>query len=184
MYELCVNTDIQERLYNEIQEAKKRDPQLSFETLNKLEYMDAVICEVLRKYCPASSVNREANTDYYIPEYDLKVEKGTFISVPIFVNHNSPEYWKDPEKFDPERFMGDNREKIVPYTYVPFSCGPRLCIGMKFSLMEAKLGLAQIMDRFEIVRTPKTFDKLEILQCMFLLKTSPIFVGVKKRMGK
>lgn len=55
---------------------------------------------------------------------------------------------------------------------------------MKFSLMEAKLGLAQIVDRFEIVRTPKTYDKLKILQCMFLLKTSPIFVGVKKRVGK
>lgn len=138
MYELCVNDDVQERLYNEIQEAKKRDPLLSFETVNRLEYMDAVICEVLRKYCPASSVNREANTDYYIPEYDLKVEKGTFISVPIFVNHNSEEYWSEPEKFDPERFMGSNRDKIVPYTYIPFSAGPRLVIFLTMAFQRLK----------------------------------------------
>ncbi|KAH9396368.1 hypothetical protein TYRP_019771 [Tyrophagus putrescentiae] len=184
LYLLALHPQVQRKLFQELQQAKEefRKP-LTFTELQKLPYLDAVVSETLRLYCPALQVPREAGVDYPIPEYNLVVEKGTFIMLDIFHNHTSEKYWPQAEKFDPERFMGENREKIVPYTFLPFSSGPRQCIGMRLSLMETKLGVARILDRYEVVRTAKTTDRLTIKQGAFLLKTSPIWVGLVPRSG-
>ena len=181
LYELSMNEDIQERLYEEISEAHQVDPNLGHNTVMKLKYLDAVLSETLRKYSPALILNRECSEDYYIEELNLTMEKNTSISIPVYPIHHSEEYYKDPEKFDPERFMPENLDKIIPYTYLPFGGGPRNCIGMRFALSEAKLGLSQMVMRFKFFKTNKTSDNLKFKKGLFLLKTEPIYVGVKKR---
>lgn len=183
LYELAVNPDIQQRLYEEIQEAKAKDSSLSYQTVQSLPYLDAVISEGLRMYPPAMSVGRECNAEegYHIPEINFTLKKGESVTFPVVAIHHLEEYWKQPEVFNPDRFLPENRHLLTPYTYLPFGGGPRSCIGMRFALTEAKLGLANIIDRYQITRTPKTPKKLKIILSFPLLKTEPIYIGVKKR---
>ena len=181
LYELALNQDIQERLYREIQQAKTEDPSLSYATLSKCEYLDAVLSETLRKYPPALLLNREASDRYHIPEAGLWLEKGQSVNIPVYAIHHMEQFFPNPHRYDPDRFMPENRDKIVPYSYLPFGGGPRNCIGMRFALTEAKMGLARLVDQFKVVRTAETTDTLQIKSSLFLLKTSPIKLGVQKR---
>lgn len=60
---------------------------------------------------------------------DKIVPKGTNVFISIFHIHRNPDYWEDPLKFDPDRFLPENQAKIIPGSYLPFSSGPRNCIG-------------------------------------------------------
>lgn len=84
--------------------------------------------EVLRKYPAVPNLQRMCNTDYELPGGKV-LEKGTVVFVSVIGLHKDPEYFPDPEKFDPERFNEENIKYILPYTYLPFGEGPRNCIG-------------------------------------------------------
>ena len=92
-----------------------------------------------------------------------------------------PELWENPEEFNPDRFLPENRQNIIPYTYLPFGGGPRNCIGMRFALSEAKLGLARMISQFSFHKTPQTPDELRIEKSFSLMKTVPVYVGVRRR---
>lgn len=182
IHQLAVNPDIQEKLYQEVKTLVDNGEKLNYNNVMKLPYLDAVISETLRCYPPALALSREASEDYHIPEYNYTIKKGQAISIPIYSIHYNPEYYKNPDKFDPERFMPENRHSIVPYTYLPFGGGPRNCIGMRFALSEIKLGLSQIINKFQICKINQNDQyKLKIENSLFILKTEPIYVSVKRR---
>lgn len=182
IYALVTNPEVQARLYQEVKEAAADDPSLSYNTVMKLPYLDAVLSETLRMYPPAMSINREAMTDYHIPEYNVTVEKGHGVVIPIRAMHYCPEYFPEPERFRPDRFLPENREReVIPYTYLPFGGGPRNCVGMRFALAEAKLGLAEMVSRFEFKPCPQTPSKLDPLLSFVLFKTHPVMVSVQRR---
>jgi cytochrome P450 family 6 len=85
--------------------------------------------ETLRKYPPLSFVNRRCTKDYTIPETDLVLQKGVQVIVPVLGLHRDPEYFPNPEKFDPERFSEETKSDMPKYAYLPFGEGPRICIG-------------------------------------------------------
>lgn len=85
--------------------------------------------EALRKYPPASIIPRVCVEDYQIPDTNITIEKGTRVIIPALGLHRDPEFYPDPDKFDPERFNDENKQNIPPFTYVPFGEGPRMCIG-------------------------------------------------------
>lgn len=173
---------MQKRLYQEVKEAAADDPSLSYATVMKLHYLDAVLSETLRMYPPAMAINRETTTDYHIPEYNVTLEKNNGVIIPIRAMHYCAEYFPEPEKFRPERFLPENREREVkPYTYLPFGGGPRNCVGMRFALAEAKLGLAEMISRFEFKTCPQTPSKLDPLLSFILFKTHPVMVSVHRR---
>lgn len=181
MYELAKHPNIQNKLYDEIKTIIDRGETLDFNNIMKLPYLDAVISETLRKHPPALLLSREAMEEYHIPEYKYTLEKDEAITIPVYAIHHDPEYYPNPETFNPDRFMPENRHNIVPYTYLPFGGGPRNCIGMRFALSEAKLGLANLLKNFIIIATDKTCDRLQVEKSLFLMKTTPIYVGVKRR---
>ncbi len=98
-----------------------------------------------------SVINHETIKDlhYLLP-------KGTRIQLPIYACHYDEDYFPQPEKFEPERFLKENADKIVPYTWRPFGGGNRVCIGQRFALTEIKVFLAKLMRKYRIVATPKT----------------------------
>lgn len=131
-YELALNQDIQERLRKEINEVIKRhNGELTYEAIMEMKYLDMVFKESMRKFPVVDLQQRKSVIDFKIPNTNLVVPAGTVVMVPVYSLHNDERFWKNPDKFDPERFNEMNVKKIVPFSYIPFSDGPRQCIGMR-----------------------------------------------------
>lgn len=77
---------------------------------------------------PAARTERQCTKDYQIPNGPL-IEKGSLIGLPVLGTHRNPDYYENPEKFDPERFLPERKGKMHPYSFAPFGHGPRNCIG-------------------------------------------------------
>ena len=180
-YELALNQDIQNKLYEEIKTVQDEKGTIDYETLVKLPYLDAVIAESLRKYPPSIRVNRITSQKYQLGNTGITLDKGFNVSILAYAIHHNEEYYPSPEKFKPERFLPENRDQIKPFTYLPFGSGPRNCVGMRFALLETKLALVNIITRFKFVKSSKTQVPLEFLPNRLLLTPKSIIVGVERR---
>ncbi|XP_017491557.1 PREDICTED: cytochrome P450 3A19-like [Rhagoletis zephyria] len=165
-YFLALNPEVQERLYDELTEALdglEVNSAEYFEKVNsnQIPYLDAVIKETLRRNPPVARLQRRVGVDNY-KLAGIPLEKDIEVQIPTFGIHHNSKFWPDPDRFDPERFMPENKDSIIPYTYLPFGAGPRNCIGMRFAYQEMKLCLAQIARKFRFERTAKTQVPLKI----------------------
>ncbi len=150
--------------------------QPSFENVMQLEYTQQVIEESMRLFPPAWTTNRVAAED---DEFKgIPIKKGTTFATYIYGVHHSPELWDDPESFKPERFSKEEKKKHHPYAFIPFGGGPRLCIGNNFALMEMKLILARMVNRYEISLMPG--QEVKPLPLITLRPENGIRVKVKK----
>jgi cytochrome P450 len=84
------------------------------------------------------------------------IPKRSVVTISPYVTHRHPSYWHDPEGFDPERFTPERIRSRPRFAYLPFSGGPRLCIGNEFALMEAQLVLAMTVQRYRLRLVPGT----------------------------
>ena len=147
----------------------------------RLPFLDAVISEALRLHSPAIRVARTSSTDYKLGDTGITLEKGHLVEIPLYAIHHAEEFYPEPFKFKPDRFMPENRHLIKPYTYLPFGAGPRNCIGMRFALLEAKLALAHIITRYQFFRSAQT-DVPLLPERSFRLNTPKrVVVGIEKR---
>lgn len=158
-YALSFHQDIQQRLYEELKkiaEYNESKTQFTFgyDGLTSCRYLDAILSETLRTMTPIVTIDRKSNRDYHIEKYNLDLPEGSVVSLALHALGNDPDSWVEPEKFNPERFMPGNKETIVQGSYVPFGMGPRHCVGMRFSLTEAKLALAKILMNFQFLPAP------------------------------
>ncbi|XP_070493747.1 probable cytochrome P450 6a13 [Chironomus tepperi] len=157
LYELALNPDIQERLREEITAGiEENDGKLTYDLLFGFKYLDMVIQESLRKYPPIPIQFRKATIDYHIPKTKLVIPKGTLIQISSYSVQHDPEYFPDPDKFDPERFNEENIKDVRPFTNLPFGDGPRNCLGMRFGLMQSKMGITKIIKNFIVSPSKKT----------------------------
>ncbi|GFG32549.1 hypothetical protein Cfor_12376 [Coptotermes formosanus] len=108
-----------------------------------------MLSETLRMYPSLPNLIRVCTKPYTIPGTNVLIEKGTPVIIPIYAIHRDQLYYSDPDRFDPERFTEYNKEKRPAYTYLPFGEGPRICIGLRFGLMQVKMGLAILVSRFQ-----------------------------------
>ncbi len=154
-YELAMSTDAQDKLYDEVVGAAlNSNGEIDYDVLCRLPYLDAVIAETLRRHPPAFKTNRIAKHEYQLE--DLKLFAGQQVDIPIYAIHHDAKYYPNPFKFDPDRFMPQNRQRLVPHTYLPFGLGPRNCVGMRFALLEMKLVLADIVKRYKFFKCDDT----------------------------
>ncbi|XP_059470470.1 uncharacterized protein LOC132193665 [Neocloeon triangulifer] len=169
-HELAENPEVQEQLRDEIDAALSEGP-LSYESVIGMKYLDMVVSESLRKYPPAVGTDRTCIKNYKVPGTDSIIEAGTTLSVPIYPLHRDPEYFPDPEKFDPERFSEENKANIKPYTYLPFGVGPHNCIGMRFALLEVKLCIIHLLATCNLRVCAKTEIPLKLSKKSFAMTT-------------
>ncbi|KAL1509588.1 hypothetical protein ABEB36_004300 [Hypothenemus hampei] len=186
-HELAMNKNIQDRFREEIRETHKlHNGILTYDSLLKMKYMDMVYCEILRKWPPVFLMDRVCTKPYTIePKYpdektgDFKM--GDMFWLPMFGLHRDPKYFLKPEVFDPERFSDENRDQIIPYSYIPFGSGPRNCIGSRFAILESKALIYNLLLNFEIVPTKKTANPLKHLRGSFQNAVEGGFhVGLKR----
>ncbi|XP_033625952.1 cytochrome P450 3A13-like [Asterias rubens] len=153
-YLLALNPDVQDTLYAEIQDKAPSRDVIGYDVVNKMTYLDMVICESLRVYPPASLFARICNKTF---SYNgLTIEKGVTVLMNVWGIHRDEEYWPEPDKFDPERFSPERKPLIQACTYVPFGFGPRNCIGMRFALLEAKMALVRVLQKYRLDVCPET----------------------------
>ncbi|XP_054275106.1 probable cytochrome P450 6a14 [Macrosteles quadrilineatus] len=153
MYALAMNPKIQEKLQQEIDEVLAKHKNLSHQALKEMVYLDKVLCESMRMYPINSFINRVCTIPYRVPDSDFVIEKGTRINIPVWAIHHDPKYYPDPEVFDPERFPEPNY-KPTP-TYLPFGDGPRICIAMRFVVLEMKVCISRIMSQYTVSLSKK-----------------------------
>lgn len=182
MYELAMNDDVQEEVFKEVSSVlRKHGGTPTFDACQEMELLERVISETLRKYPPAVSVDRKASHEYTVPGSNLTLPAGSNILVPIYALHHDPQYFPDPEKFLPERF-DESKTAIRKGTYLPFGGGPRICIGARFARLEAKVGLAMIVNNFQLVRSEKTVSPLKFAKlAVTLVPEGGVWVAVRPR---
>jgi cytochrome P450 len=114
-----------------------------------LEYLDAVVKETLRLRPVIGEIGRVLKRPMRIGGWDLPA--GVEASPAIYLTHRRPDLWPDPERFDPQRFIG---RRPSPYEFLPFGGGTRRCLGMAFAMYEMKVVLAEMLRRVDLVRAP------------------------------
>jgi cytochrome P450 len=119
-----------------------------FEDLPRLPYTGQVIDECMRLYPPVWMVERQALAEDQLGPW--RIPPGTIVGVSPWVMHRHPALWDDPTRFRPERFAPQHAESRHKLAYMPFGAGPRICIGNHFALMEAKIILATMIQRYDV----------------------------------
>jgi cytochrome P450 len=120
--------------------------------LPQLEFTRRVLDETLRLFPPAWIFNRSAVADDEICGYHIPA--GAIVTLSPYVTHRLPEFWPNPEGFDPERFAPELANNRPHFAYFPFGGGPHQCIGQSFALAEAQLILAAIVQRYRLDLVP------------------------------
>ncbi|XP_045127666.1 cytochrome P450 4C1-like [Portunus trituberculatus] len=129
------------------------------EDLRNMRYTENCIKEALRLFPSVPYIGRVLKEDVTIDGYCIP--KGTTIFIFNYALHRDASEFPDPEKFDPDRFLPENVAKRHPFSYIPFSAGPRNCIGQKFGMMEEKITVANLLRRYTVEsKTP--MDELKL----------------------
>lgn len=143
--------EVEARLEDEL-EAKLAGRAPQFSDLPALNYTERVLKEVLRLYPPAWSLARTVISDFDLRGYTIPA--GANVVMSQWILHRDARYFRDPERFDPDRWLDPAMQKLPRFAYFPFGGGPRQCIGASFATMEATLILATIAPRFRFEPVP------------------------------
>jgi cytochrome P450 len=120
---------------------------LEHDDLERMDGMTLVMKEALRLLSPVPSMPRMTMRD--VVYKDFLIPKGSFVSISAAFTHFMPQYWNQPEKFDPTRFAAARREdKVHPFAWMPFGGGAHKCIGLHFADMQVKAILHQVLRQF------------------------------------
>ncbi|KAL0113325.1 hypothetical protein PUN28_012466 [Cardiocondyla obscurior] len=158
-HEVGVHPDVQCKLREEIDNVlKETNGKPTYEAINRMKYLDAVVNEVLRLCAPATFLDRVCVKETKLPPptpngESITLKPGDTIMIPVFSIHRDPKYYPNPDKFDPERFL---KGEVDMSLYMPFGVGPRICIGNRFALMETKIMIFYLLWHCDLEPDVKT----------------------------
>ncbi|BFG06192.1 cytochrome P450 6a2 [Drosophila madeirensis] len=170
-YELAQHQDIQDKVREEVQTVlAQHDGKLTYECVKEMRYLDQVFSETLRLYTLVPQLERKALNDYVVPGHPkLVIEKDTQIIIPACAYHRDEKLYPDPLRFDPDRFSAEQVAARDSVEWLPFGDGPRNCIGMRFGQMQARVGMAQLLNKFKFSVCDKTEIPLKYEPKSFVL---------------
>lgn len=148
LYLLSQHPHIEAQLVAELTSVLSGAPATSSD-LARLPYLKQVMQESLRLYPPIWAIARQNTGKLELGGYCIPPE--SYLVMPIYGLHRHPDYWLDAEKFDPDRFAPQRAASRHSYCYLPFSAGPRTCIGANMAMLEIQLVLAQVLQRFRVM---------------------------------
>ncbi|KAK7871480.1 hypothetical protein R5R35_010202 [Gryllus longicercus] len=170
---LAKHPQCQERAYEELYGIfgdSNRDT--TVQDLQEMKYLECVIKETLRLYPSVAIFLRELDEDVKLDT--CLILAGTTIAFLPYFMHRHPDYFPEPEKFDPDRFSPDRAQGRNPYAYIPFSAGPRNCIGQRFAMMEMKSLVSKVLRYYKLL--PGT---TELVLCSELVLRSVTGINIK-----
>jgi len=154
---LGCHPEIQEGVVEEILQVCGSSSDISMDQLGQLKYLERCIKEALRLYPSVPIISRRLGADANIG--GITIPAGVHVLINIYLIHRDPQQWKDPEVFNPDRFLPENSVGRHAFAFVPFSAGSRNCIGQRFALLEEKCVLSWILRNFR-VQSVKRRDQL------------------------
>ncbi|XP_002007162.2 probable cytochrome P450 4d20 [Drosophila mojavensis] len=156
LYSIARHPAVQAKIYEELVRVLGNDPRaaISQSQLQQLKYLECVIKETMRLYPPVPAVGRYTRKDLKIG--DQIIPAHTSIYMVLYFAHRDPKYFPDPFSFKPERFLDDTAEvdgkpQAANFSYLPFSAGPKNCIGQKFAMLEMKMLLSKVVRYYELL---------------------------------
>jgi cytochrome P450 len=175
LYLLAVHQDKQQAMQESLQNISYDLTWEDYEQ-GKLMYAEAVMKETLRLFPVVIGITRENHATFEWEGY--KIPERTFIAPTWSASHISAEYWRDPLDFTPERFIpGHEREEIPkPFSYSPFGCGPRACVGRRFAEVEGIVVLTMLLKRYNVRLRDKGYKLEEVMVFALKPKENPILV--------
>ncbi|XP_055544826.1 cytochrome P450 4C1-like [Wyeomyia smithii] len=160
LFLLGLHPDVQDKVHQEIDSIfSGSDRPATMQDLNEMKLLERCLKETLRLYPSVSFFGRTLSEDVTLAGYHIPAR--TLIGIQAYHVHRDERFFPDPEKFDPDRFLPENSENRHPFAYIPFSAGPRNCIGQKFALLEEKSVISSILRKFQ-VRSAKTREEQRI----------------------
>jgi len=179
LFLLASHPEIQRQCQEELDNLfQGSDREVTHADLSGMKYLECCIKESLRLYQSVPIMSRTTGEDVHLDGY--LIPANTNIILINFALHRDPEMFPDPDRFDPGRFSSDNPEKRHVYSYVPFSAGPRNCIGQKFAVMEEKIVLSSILRKFNLKCTTDAKD-IPLLPELILRPKNGIHLSCYKR---
>lgn len=179
-YLLGLHPDKQAKVHAELDEVfgTDRDRDVTKADVYRLKYLECCIKETLRLYPSIPLIGRHLEEDLVIDGY--RIPKGVNCFINLFSLHKNPKYFKDPESFIPERFLGEEFTTRHPFSYLPFSGGPKNCIGQRFALLESKVIMAKLLLKFSVEST-RPLDQLRVSYEIIVKARGGLRIWFRKR---
>ncbi|XP_070822229.1 cytochrome P450 4B1-like [Chaetodon trifascialis] len=176
LYCLACNPEHQKICRDEIMQVLEGKDTVEWEDLSKLPYTTMCIKESLRLYPPVPGMSR--NITKPITFFDGRtLPAGSLIGTDVYGIHRNATVWENPDVFDPLRFLPENASKRSPHAFVPFSAGPRNCIGQNFAMNELKVATALTLKKYELIED--TTQKPKITARLVLRSINGIHIKIK-----
>ncbi|KAK8774345.1 hypothetical protein V5799_011120 [Amblyomma americanum] len=157
-YCLALHPEFQERAIAEVDKATSKGP-LTYDALQDMPYVESCIKEAVRLRSTESFTMRLCTEETTVAGIQFK--PGMCVKVPLVAIHRDPEFFPEPEKFNPDRFLPENKDSLQPFTYMPFGAGPRNCVGMRLGMLQVKASLACLLRRVKLERCADTMVPLK-----------------------
>lgn len=153
LYCLVTYEGAQDRLYEELCErgVTKGDVEWTPEFAHSLSFLDSFVKETQRLHNASFQPGRTTKTDVVLPG-GYRLPPDSVIVPNLYAIHTNPEVWRDPFRFDPDRWTSEETKNKHRCAYIPFATGPRGCIGFNFALLEVKILLSELVSRYEFTR--------------------------------
>ncbi|XP_025831452.1 cytochrome P450 4d2 isoform X2 [Agrilus planipennis] len=180
LYNLSLYPDIQNKVVMEqkLIFSDNFDRTCSYSDLNEMKYLEAVIKESLRLFPSVPMIGRMHDEDI---EFDgIKIPAGTPLIIFIYGLMRDPKHFPEPEKFNPNRFLVKGEGNHSPFSYIPFSAGPRNCLGQKFAMLEMKSAISKVIRRYELLPADPVHELLLSLE-ITLRSSNGIKIRIRER---
>ena len=146
LYNLSQNPQYLEDLKTERDQTYNTETRKTIDSIQKMDVLHSILKETLRLYTPVPGLTtREAIVDHNL--LDLKIRKGDLVRVELLASCFDEKNFEEPRSFKPERWRGQDK-KLDPYAFIPFSAGPRNCIGQHLAIIESKVIVSEFLERF------------------------------------
>ncbi|XP_064459126.1 cytochrome P450 4V2-like [Ornithodoros turicata] len=180
LYMIGLHQDVQDKIVEELDEIFGSDTErdATMEDVRRMKYLECVLKESLRLFPSVPLIGRELQEDWQYAGTNFP--KGTICTIFIYSLHRDPKTFPKPEEFIPERFLPENCVGRHPFSYVPFSAGPRNCIGQKFALMEMKTLVSRVLRNYRL-QSMYHRDKVQMVSELVLRSRNGLHIKISER---
>ncbi|XP_005177793.1 cytochrome P450 4g15 [Musca domestica] len=146
-----IHQGIQDRVIEELDEIfQGSDRNCTFQDTLEMKYLERCLMETLRMYPPVPLIARELQEDLKLASNGYVIPRGATITVATIKLHRNPLVYKNPNIFDPDNFLPERQANRHYYAFVPFSAGPRSCVGRKYAMLKLKILLSTILRNYRV----------------------------------